>query len=89
MIAPDVAATAEVTAFGGAFVAVLASHTNALAGSISVPGLKDWKFADSLPEVRSDFNDANWTAANRTKTNIPFKPYYGDGTMLYGCDYGL
>jgi hypothetical protein len=89
MIAPDVAASAEMTAFGGAFVATLASRTNMLVSPVSVPKLKDWRFADSLPEVQSGFKDINWTVANRNKTNIPFKPYYGNGTTLYGCDYGL
>jgi hypothetical protein len=27
--------------------------------------------------------------ANHTTTKIPFRPYYGDGRVLYGCDYGL
>jgi hypothetical protein len=40
-----------------------------------------------LPEIRSGFSDANWTPANHTTTKIPFKPYYGDGRVLYGCDY--
>jgi hypothetical protein len=56
---------------------------------VQVPELKGWKFRDSLPEIRKDFDDKSWTVANHTWTNIPFKPYYGDGRVLYGCDYGL
>jgi hypothetical protein len=42
-----------------------------------------------LPEIQSSFNDDSWTIANHTTTNIPLKPYYGDGRILYGCDYGF
>ena len=56
---------------------------------LKVPKLTGWKFKDSLPEVQASFNDDIWAVANHTTTNIPFKPYYGDGRILYGCDYGL
>ncbi|EJC98868.1 glycoside hydrolase family 35 protein [Fomitiporia mediterranea MF3/22] len=68
----------------GGFIAQLQPYV-----SISVPELSGWRFADSLPEVQSNFSDADWTIANHTSTNIPFKPYYGDGRVLYGCDYGF
>lgn len=57
--------------------------------SIRVPSLDNWKFADSLPEVKSSFDDSKWIVANNTKTNITAKPLYGDGRILYGCDYGF
>ncbi|KAJ7612991.1 glycoside hydrolase family 35 protein [Roridomyces roridus] len=57
--------------------------------SVKVPTLTGWRFNDSLPEIQSDFDDSEWTVANHTTTNIPFKPYYGDGRILYGCDYGF
>lgn len=57
------------------------------ATGIVAPRLTNWRYANSLPEIESDFLDANWTIANHTETNIPFKPYYGDGRVLYGCDY--
>ncbi|KZS93201.1 glycoside hydrolase family 35 protein [Sistotremastrum niveocremeum HHB9708] len=57
--------------------------------SIPVPQLQSWKFSDSLPEIQADFSDADWKLANHTSTNSPFKPYYGDGRVLYGCDYGF
>lgn len=56
---------------------------------VSVPTLTGWMFHDSLPEIGSSFNDSTWVAADHTTTNIPYKPYYGDGRVLYGCDYGL
>lgn len=57
--------------------------------SIRVPQLTEWKYRDSLPEVQKDFDDNSWTIANHTTTNIPYLPYYNDGKILYGCDYGL
>ncbi|EKM56209.1 glycoside hydrolase family 35 protein, partial [Phanerochaete carnosa HHB-10118-sp] len=58
-------------------------------GSISVPALARWRFKDSLPDVQSGFDDANWTVADHTTTNITTKPLFGDGRVLYGCDYGF
>jgi hypothetical protein len=85
-VSSDVAASSSVTQFG-AFVGQLRA-TSALQG-IKVPKLSGWKFQDSLPEIQSSFDDSSWTVANHTTTNIPLKPYYGDGRILYGCDYGF
>lgn len=71
----------------GGFVAQLQPKVKA--SSVKVPTLSNWKFANSLPEIQSNFSDADWTVANHTTTNIPFPPYYGDGRILYGCDYQL
>ena len=60
--------------------------------SLKLPELQSgWKYADSLPEVLPSYSDAKWVVANKTTTNSPWKPYYGDegGPVLYGCDYGL
>ncbi|KLO05165.1 glycoside hydrolase family 35 protein [Schizopora paradoxa] len=54
---------------------------------VTIPELTGWKYADSLPEIQTEFSDASWTLANHTTTNIPDKPLYGDGRVLYGCDY--
>jgi len=86
-ISIDTAASSVLTSSGG-FVGRLSARTASVAG-ISVPKLGGWKFRDSLPEIRSGFDDAAWITANKTTTNIPLKPYYGDGRVLYGCDYGL
>jgi hypothetical protein len=89
LIAPDLTASRSMTTYGSGIVATLRSRTKDLLAPIRVPELKGWKFADSLPEIRDGFSDANWTVADHKKTNNPFKPHYGDGTVLYGCDYGL
>ncbi|KAH0831870.1 glycoside hydrolase family 35 protein [Lanmaoa asiatica] len=82
-VAADVTAAA-VTQQGGFSGHISPSVSSA--GSV-IPQLTNWRYANSLPEIESDFSDANWTTANHTETNIPFKPYYGDGRVLYGCDY--
>ncbi|RDX44129.1 hypothetical protein OH76DRAFT_1446217 [Lentinus brumalis] len=58
-------------------------------GSVKVPELTGWKYADSLPEVQAGFDDSEWIIANKTRTNIFQKPLFGDGRVLYGCDYGF
>lgn len=85
-IGVDASASSNLTTTGG-FVGQLQPTTTLQA--ITAPVLSDWKFADSLPEIQDGFDDGNWTLANHTTTNIPFKPYYGDGRVLYGCDYEL
>lgn len=84
-VSGDVAAAFSITQFGG-FVGQLGLR-KAVTG-IEIPNLS-WKFKDSLPEIQNSFNDDSWTIANRTTTNVPSMPYYGDGRILYGCDYGL
>lgn len=83
----DASAAGAITNVGG-FVGSL-SMSNA--SDVAAPVLEGWKFADSLPEVTQgiDFDDSNFTIANHTTTVIPFPMYYGDGRILYGCDYGL
>ncbi|KAI0059604.1 glycoside hydrolase family 35 protein [Artomyces pyxidatus] len=85
-VANNVAAAKQITTIGG-FVGQLNLSTTAQ--TITAPALQGWKFQDSLPEIQAGFDDSNWTVANHTSTNIPFKPYYGDGRVLYGCDYGF
>lgn len=51
--------------------------------------LNTWKFADSLPEIQEQFSDTEWIVANHTTTNIIMPPTFGDGRVLYGCDYGF
>lgn len=84
-VAKNITATHGLSRFPGTFV----GHLTFANPDITVPTLTGWKFSDSLPEIKAAFNDSNWVVANRTATNIPFKPYYGDGRVLYGCDYGL
>ncbi|KAM5541241.1 hypothetical protein V8D89_005170 [Ganoderma adspersum] len=49
---------------------------------MEVPELTGWLYADSLPEVGRGYDDAAWGVADRTSTNIPTKPAFGDG----GCE---
>jgi hypothetical protein len=84
-VTKNITATHDLSRQPGTFVGYLPfSNTNT-----TVPTLTGWKFSDSLPEIKATFNDSNWVVANHTTTKIPFKPYYGDGRVLYGCDYGL
>lgn len=85
-VSAGIRASRSLTSVGG-FVGQLKMSVSS--GSVEVPKLQNWKFANSLPEVQSNFSDEAWTIANRTVTNIPFPMYYGDGRILYGCDYGL
>lgn len=82
----DPRASSSLTQIGG-FVSTL--RTTVSASSVKVPALGDWRYADSLPEIHSGFSDSNWVVANHTTTNIPYPMYYGDGRVLYDCDYGL
>jgi Beta-galactosidase, domain 3/Beta-galactosidase, domain 2 len=84
-VARNTTATNSLSRFPGTFI----GHLEFPRTKITVPTLKEWKFRDSLPEIQAVFDDSNWVVANHTTTNIPFKPYYGDGRVLYGCDYGL
>jgi hypothetical protein len=54
-----------------------------------IPSLGPWKYHDSLPEIEADFDDSDWLVAHNSTTNSPFKPYFGDGPVLYACDYGF
>jgi hypothetical protein len=84
-VTKNATATHDLSRYPGTFVGYLPfSNTN-----MTVPTLTGWKFSDSLPEIKATFDDSNWVVANHTTTKIPFKPYYGDGRVLYGCDYGL
>ncbi|TRM65792.1 glycoside hydrolase family 35 protein [Schizophyllum amplum] len=79
-------AASSPSAYGG-FVGQIGMKVRA--SDVELPSLEGWKYKDSLPEVASDFDDASWVLANHTETNIPFKMRYGDGRILYGCDYGF
>ena len=84
-VVKDSTATDELSLFPGTFV----GHLTFSSTKIAVPALVGWKFSDSLPEIQATFDDSHWVEADHFTTHIPFKPYYGDGRVLYGCDYGL
>ncbi|KAI0747487.1 glycoside hydrolase superfamily [Fomes fomentarius] len=56
---------------------------------VKVPKLSGWKYANSLPEIMADFDDSDWVVADHTSTNITIGMAFGDGRVLYGCDYGF
>jgi hypothetical protein len=45
----------------------------------SLPSLSkaQWKCTDSLPEIRTNYDDRDWTVANKNTTTRPLKPYAG------------
>ena len=86
-VSGDFSVASSLTSIGG-FVGHLQTRQSLTSG-VKLPKLTGWKFQDSLPEIQESFNDDTWAVANHTTTNIPFKPHYGDGRILYGCDYGL
>ena len=57
---------------------------------LSLPLLSDlaWKYVDSLPEVRSSYNDSAWAHADHSTTNNTQRPLTTP-TSLYGSDYGF
>ncbi|KAI0359054.1 hypothetical protein OH77DRAFT_1518305 [Trametes cingulata] len=57
--------------------------------AVKVPKIGGWQFADSLPEVKNGYDDSDWVVADHTSTNITIPPAFGDGRVLYGCDYGF
>jgi hypothetical protein len=87
VLSPDLRVSSELSAFGGVFVFDLKSKGRE--AELEIPELGRWRYKDSLPEIQPGYDDKQWVVANHTTTNIPYKPYYGDGRVLYGCDYGL
>ncbi|KAH8822595.1 glycoside hydrolase family 35 protein [Flagelloscypha sp. PMI_526] len=73
----------------GTFVGKLSARLTQKNMGFDLPKLGPWRYRDSLPEIQPGFVDTEWAVANRTGTNIPFKMKYGDGRVLYGCDYGF
>lgn len=54
--------------------------------AISLPALKNWKMADSLPELNLNFDDSKWVVCNKTTTLSPVQPL--TLPVLYSSDYG-
>ena len=84
-------ASSALTSHGG-FVGHIQPKTSFAQIRKAIPDLNKtgWKYKDSLPEVNEEgFDDSGWVLANRTTTNIYGGAYFGDGRLLFGCDYGL
>ncbi|UZP39343.1 hypothetical protein NXS19_007159 [Fusarium pseudograminearum] len=63
--------------------------------AVSLPNVKitdlkslDWKYVDSLPEVKKDYDDSKWPDANLKKTFNSKWPL-NNSVSLYGGDYGF
>ncbi|KAI9761011.1 MAG: hypothetical protein M4579_001274 [Chaenotheca gracillima] len=81
--------------FNGKDVSCKPGTNGALAGEVQytapkfdLPDLEslDWKYADSLPEIQSTYDDSKWTAADHKTTTNPRN--LTSPTSLYGSDYG-
>jgi len=57
--------------------------------NFTIPDLSSltWRYIDSLPELRSYYNDERWTAADLATTNNTIRKLTTP-TSLYGSDYG-
>jgi beta-galactosidase GanA len=66
------------------------SATAKLAGAaaITLPDLRDWRFAPESPEAAPGFDDSSWTVADKTTTNSTTKPPAGS-PVLTADDYGF
>ncbi|KAK7403703.1 hypothetical protein QQX98_010506 [Neonectria punicea] len=47
----------------------------------------NWKYLDTLPEVKADYDDSLWTALDQTYTNNTFQALINP-ISLYAADYG-
>ncbi|KAF4460997.1 beta-galactosidase [Fusarium albosuccineum] len=58
--------------------------------SVKLPELSslDWRYVDSLPEIKKGYNDEKWTVADHTTSNNTRVPLQND-VSLYGSDYGF
>ncbi|KAJ4296789.1 hypothetical protein N0V90_006837 [Kalmusia sp. IMI 367209] len=51
-------------------------------------GKLDWKYIDSLPEIKDGYDDSSWTKADLAETHNSHRPL-NTPTSLYGSDYGF
>jgi hypothetical protein len=54
---------------------------------VTLPVLKYWKTANSLPETSYSYNDSKWTVCNQTRTLSPVSPF--TFPILFSSDYGF
>ncbi|TAQ90548.1 hypothetical protein B7494_g1102 [Chlorociboria aeruginascens] len=73
-------------AFKTSYGSVTASIPGAEDRAISLPPLKDWHSADSLPEISPSYDDSKWTTCNKTTTLSPVPPL--TLPVLFSSDYG-
>ncbi|KAH8907459.1 glycoside hydrolase family 35 protein [Coniochaeta sp. PMI_546] len=58
---------------------------------LPVPSLDklDWKYIDSLPEIKPGYDDAKWVTADHKTTNNTFVQPFLTPTSLFASDYGF
>ncbi|KAG5733968.1 putative beta-galactosidase A [Termitomyces sp. T112] len=66
----------------------LTAERSAHLPTVELPKLSSliWKTADSLPEIKADYSDVEWTVANHTVTINPTPPT--TPVVLFAGDYG-
>lgn len=68
------------------------SGIDAAAARFEPPALDDWRYADSLPEIGTDFDDSDWVRANLTSTPNAYFSVHGistEGHVLFSDAYGF
>ncbi|KKY15881.1 putative beta-galactosidase e [Phaeomoniella chlamydospora] len=82
--------------FNGQIIQTTKSPQGRIAGSvpfsapnITLPSLSalEWKYFDSLPEIKPDYDDSLWIVCDHLNTTNPLKP--STPTSLYATDYGF
>ncbi|KAH9880193.1 hypothetical protein J1614_002219 [Plenodomus biglobosus] len=56
---------------------------------ITLPAMEslEWKYVDTMPEIKNTYDDSLWTDANHTETNNTYWPLTTP-TVLWGAEYG-
>lgn len=65
--------------------------TSSDAQSYTPPALTSWRYADSAPEINPDYDDSQWTRADKTSTHNAYFYVPGistDGHVLFSDEYG-
>ncbi|KAF2201860.1 hypothetical protein GQ43DRAFT_414862 [Delitschia confertaspora ATCC 74209] len=71
------------TPYGALRVSIPGTETS----RVILPELKNFKTADSLPELSPSYDDEHWVSANKTTTLSPVKPL--TLPVLFSSDYGF
>ncbi|KAF2676592.1 glycoside hydrolase family 35 protein [Lentithecium fluviatile CBS 122367] len=83
--------------FNGADVPTTLDRNGFLSGTldfstprVSLPAMSSlqWKYTDTMPELKSTYDDSAWTDADHTETNNTYWPLTTP-TVLWGAEYGF
>jgi hypothetical protein len=73
----------------GALIGTIPGPTTA-ARDFKPPQLTKWRYSDSLPEIKSGYDDSRWVVANKTSTFLALPNYPRSGPeLLAEQDYGF